>query len=37
MAFADVLAFEIATLLLVAVTLTYVSLIGYFAMRRNDP
>ena len=37
MAFTDVLAFEIATLLLVAVTLTYVSLIGYFAMRRNDP
>lgn len=37
MAFTDVLAFEIATLLLVAVTLTYVSTVGYFAMRRNDP
>lgn len=37
MAFVDVLAFEIATLLLVAVTLTYVAVVGYFSMRRNDP
>ena len=36
MAFTDVLGFEIVTLLLVAAVLTYVAVIGYFAMRRND-
>ncbi len=37
MAFIDILALEEATLLIAAVLIGYVGVIGFFAMRRNDP
>jgi putative membrane protein len=36
MAFVDVLGFEIATLVIAAALFTYVAVVGYFALRRND-
>ena len=37
MVFVDVLAFEIVTLLIAAVLLAYTAVVGYLAIRRNDP